>query len=506
MTATITRDQTGQYLLADVLKEEKLDGIFCVPGRPLTKTQEALAAEGLAQWTNHEAVAVQQALGVAAYGGKSAALMKQVGMHAALDMLAIAGPIRSGGAMLVVVGDDPGAGWSNTEGDARLLSDFCELPCVEPAGPEDVAMAVADALMLSAHMHTPVVLRTTTPMLMGREVNVRQVAHPTPLALKPYDPAPAWTTNTLGQRKRLIAELHALSEEGTTTRRRGAGPRLQRVVACGEPAALAELAGGVDLLVVRRVVPIPRETIAAFVGESTAPVLVLESGHPYLEDFVRGCAPRGVEVLGRHTGHVPWAGIVESGPILAALAEGRTIPEPGPEFVAGDDHADLSGYGTLFEDAIALGLTPTSADAGMASAAGFLAGNPTPLTYGWGCPIGVAAGIALKTGKPALAVAGDGGTFHSGFVGLIQAVRDQSQVITVVLDDGVDNYTGAQPNPGSEPGPGQRRVSLAGIARGIGVEVVETIDSKDARSEVLRPLLTRLMAVPGPSMLIIEHR
>src|SRR5438094_103199 len=101
-------DRTGQYVLADVLRDEGFDELYAVAGKPLTKTMETLASWNLLTWVNHEAVAVQMALGTAAYGGKSAALMKQVGMNCALDAIALAGPKRSGGAMLIIVGDDPG--------------------------------------------------------------------------------------------------------------------------------------------------------------------------------------------------------------------------------------------------------------------------------------------------------------------------------------------------------------------------------------------------------------
>lgn len=500
----MARDNTGQYLLADVMKAEKFDGIFAVPGRPLTKAEEALAEEGLLRWIGHEAVAVQQALGVAAAGGKSAAMMKQVGMHAALDMIAISAVVRTGGSMIIVVGDDPSSVWSDTEGDSRVLARFCEIPCFEPAGPEDLVQTVSDAVALSAHLHTAVVLRMTTPMLMGRETQLNGTSRTVGMQLKPFDPTFAFTTNPLGRRKKLHADLFSLSDEGTTVRRRAGDGRI-RVIGCGEPAAAAEIAGNVDLLIVRRVNPAPREKLAEFLAEG-GPVLVLENGQPYLEDIVRGLAPDGVEVLGRYTNHVPWAGHFEAAESMAAVAAGKTIAEEPPAFFDWDDNVDLSAYGTLIDDVVALGLAPASADAGMAAGAGYLRGNPAPLAYGWGSPIGVAAGYAKMTGKPAVAVAGDGGTWHSGIGGVIQAVRDQSPVIICVGDDGADTYTGGQPNPGSDPGPGQQRVMLADMARGVGVRHVEVVKAENANSDVLRPILQRFMALKEPSFLIIEKR
>lgn len=500
----MARDNTGQYLLADVMKTERFDAIFAVPGRPLTKTEEALAEEGLLRWIGHEAVAVQEALGVAAAGGKSAAMMKQVGLHAALDMVAISALVRTGGAMVIVVGDDPGSVWSDTEGDSRVLSRFCEVPCFEPAGPEDLVQSMSDAVALSAQLHTAVVLRMTTPMLMGRETELYGTSRTVGMQLKPFDPTSSFTTNSLGRRKRLHADLFALSDDGTTARRR-AGDGSIRVIACGEPAIAAEIAGNVDLLVVRRVNPAPQEKIAEFLAEG-GPVLVLENGQPHLEDVARGLAPKSVEILGRYTNHVPWAGNFEAADSLAAVASGKTVPAEPAVFFDWDDNVDLSVYGSLIDDVVKLGLAPASSDAGMAAGAGYIKGNPAPLCYGWGSPIGVAAGYAKLTGKPAVAVAGDGGMWHSGVVGMIQAVRDQSPVIICVGDDGAHTYTGGQPNPGSDAGLGQQRLILTDMARGLGIRHIEVVKAKNAKSDVLRPILQRFAALKEPSLLVIEKR
>jgi indolepyruvate ferredoxin oxidoreductase alpha subunit len=506
MVATLPApDRTGQYVLADVLRAEGFDRLYAVAGKPLTRTMEALAADGSLTWVNHEAVAVQLALGAAAAGAKTAALMKQVGMNCALDVIAISALKRSGGAMLLIVGDDPGSAYSATEGDARVLARYAELPCIEPAGGEDLAAAVADAVALSALTTTPVVLRATASLLMTREVEMRPRPPSPQPRLRPYDPEPAWSTNSLGQRKRLQAILRSLSEEGSVARRVGGEPRL-RVIGSGEPAALAERTGDVDLLTIRRPVPAPRESIRAFLASGRDPVLVLEDGHPVLEELARELAPEGTEVWGRMSGHVPWAGIVDAPAIIDAAVGGQGIAEAPAAPRGVDPIIDLSGYGSLFEDIAALGLTPAATDAGMAAGAGALPGRPAPLAYGWGCTTGVAAGYADETGRPALAVAGDGGFFHSGVLGLMQAVWMQSPVITVILDDGSNGYTGRQPNPGSDPAPGQRALSIQEIAKGIGVDLVETIDHSDARSEVLRPMLERMMAARQPAVVVIRKR
>jgi TPP-dependent indolepyruvate ferredoxin oxidoreductase alpha subunit len=98
------------------------------------------------------------------------------------------------------------------------------------------------------------------------------------------------------------------------------------------------------------------------------------------------------------------------------------------------------------------------------------------------------------------------GIYHSGIIGLIQVVRDQIPVITVILDNGICLTTGGQPHPGADPGPGQRMVPLVDLVRGAGINLIETINSKDARSDVLRPLLQRFAEARRPGVIILHDR
>jgi TPP-dependent indolepyruvate ferredoxin oxidoreductase alpha subunit len=176
------------------------------------------------------------------------------------------------------------------------------------------------------------------------------------------------------------------------------------------------------------------------------------------------------------------------------------------QVVEGNAQANLKPYGTIWRDAADLGLAPVAVDAGNCSAAVWQPGYPAPFCVGLGSAVGVAAGVAQATKRPALAVAGDMATFHAGILGLLQVVRDQLPVITFVCDDGSASYTGGQPNPGSDPGPHQRQVGLVEMARGIGIDLVETIPQDRMQSEVLRPLLRRLMDARRPSLVVIDAR
>lgn len=496
-------ERAGEEILAEALRRARLDLVVGVAGRPLTRVLESLVGSGGARWANHEAVALALALGVAGSGGRSAVLMKQVGLNAGLDVLACAGPHRSGGAMVVIVGDDPGGVYSQIEGDSRLLAQYAEVPCFDVAGGEDLPGALGEALALSARLRVPAVVRVTTQMMMEPPGAASPLPFDGACAGRPFDPAPTWSTDPLGHRRALLADLHALPEEGASLRRPGEGPI--RVVASGEPGARVLAETGLELLLVRRVVPAPRRSLADFLVGGASPVLVLEDGRTLLEDEARSHLP-SAQVLGRRSGHVLWAGPVDVAASVEAAVRGGPREEPRPGPAGADALADLGDYGSLFDDAAALGLAPVAVDAGNSWGAAYLPGHVARFSYGLGSAVAVAAGLALARGGPAVAAIGDFGVYHAGILGLLQVARDRVPVITVIADNGTAAYTGGQPHPGSDAGPGERVVPLDGLVRGAGIDLVERLGKAEATSEILRPLLRRLAGAAAPSALIIDAR
>lgn len=491
----------GWEILADALREAQLDLIVCVPGKPVTPVQNALVKSGHARWVNQEAAAAQYALGASACGARTALLVKQVGMNVAADALACAAPHRSGGAMIVVAGDDPDTTSSQVEGDSRRLAIAVEVPCFEPTGAADIPLALHQALELSASLQVPAVLRVTTPLLLRSRSNAAATPGSNLPQGVPFDAA-RWSTDFTEHRQLLLEELYALPETGAYERR--PGETALRVVASGGLAAEAIESTQHDVLAVRRIWPWPTAAIAEFVDSASSPILVLEEGGPLLEDEVRANAS-GQPVFGRRTGHVPWAGSVDAAVSLAAAAQGAPLRRLAPRPYPPETDADLTPFGNLWEDAEALGLTPIAVDAGHCGEAIALDGGRAPLTYGLGSAIGVAAGVALAKAGPAIAVMGDMGAFH-GLPGLVQVVRDQIPVIVIVEDDGAATTTGGQPTPSAAAESGQREVSLASVARSIGVDHVETV-TREAMADVsLREKLRDLAQLSGPSMIIIDEK
>lgn len=491
----------GWEILTEALREAELDLIVCVPGKPVTPVQNALVDSGHARWVNHEAAAAQYVLGASGCGARTVLLIKQVGMNVAADALACAAPHRTGGSMVVVVGDDPNTVSSQVEGDSRRLAISVEAPCFEPAGAADIPGCLEQAIELSTTLRAPVVLRVTTAMMLMNQVEAPAPRSMALSAAAPFD-NDFWQTDFTGHRRLLLEGLHSLTETDAYEIRHGS-PDL-RVVASGSAAATIRDHSGDELFIVRRAFPCPANALGEFVRSAQTPILVLEEGGPLLEDEVRAHAGNA-PVLGRRSGHVAWAGPIDVESSLAAVAAGSAL-EVGPlPLYQMEPSADLGPFGDLWEQAEDLGLTPVAVDAGHCGEAVALPGGPAPLSYGLGSAIGVAAGVALARGGPAIAVTGDMGAFH-GLPGLVQAVRDQLPVIVFVEDDGVATTTGGQPTPSGPTRNGEKEISLVALARGLGIDRIETVSRDAMHGDGLRQMLTDLSGLAQPSLVIIDEK
>jgi indolepyruvate ferredoxin oxidoreductase alpha subunit len=108
------------------------------PGGPVTRIVETLidlsASDDLyVEWSNCEKVAFEVALGCSLAGRRSVMAGKHVGINHILDPLMTVNLTGSGGGLVILAGDDPGAYGSQNEQDSRPLGAFAEIPILEPA-------------------------------------------------------------------------------------------------------------------------------------------------------------------------------------------------------------------------------------------------------------------------------------------------------------------------------------------------------------------------------------
>lgn len=123
-----------------------------------------------------------------------------------------------------------------------------------------------------------------------------------------------------------------------------------------------------------------------------------------------------------------------------------------------------------------------------------------------GASIGVAMGMQ-KAGLPnkVVAVIGDSTFLHSGITPLLDVVYNGGSVTTIILDNYTTAMTGHQEHPGtgfSAQGKPSRKVDLARLTSGLGVEDVKTVDAFDlaALEAAIRDSVDR----DEPSVLIVR--
>lgn len=151
--------------------EAGVHSLVSYPGSPVTGIVDA--ARGYDDidtcWAANEKVALEIAAGVA-YGGASAlAVMKHVGVNVAADPLFNIAYTGVRGALVVVVGDDPGATCSQNEQDTRLIGVAANIPVLEPSDASEALLYTKLAFAISRQFDLPVIVRLTTQLCYGTQ-------------------------------------------------------------------------------------------------------------------------------------------------------------------------------------------------------------------------------------------------------------------------------------------------------------------------------------------------
>ena len=118
-----------------------------------------------AEWSINEKVATEKAAAAAVAGLRTMSVMKNAGLSVALDFithLSYSGLGTRGGAMVVVVCDDPDAHSSGDETDSRWLAKFACVPMLEPRTAQEGLDMVKYAFELSEELRHVVLLRGYT--------------------------------------------------------------------------------------------------------------------------------------------------------------------------------------------------------------------------------------------------------------------------------------------------------------------------------------------------------
>ena len=490
------------------------------PGTPSSEVTDSFArisaAHGIAfEYSVNEKIALEMAFAASLAGARSLCAMKHLGLMVAGDPLSTIPYVGVEGGMVIVSAGDPSCHTSPNEADQRHLGPMLHLPILDPSTPEEAHAMTRAAFELSEACRLPVLLRTTTRVAHSRgtvTLGPIPAKRATGFIREPgrYLPLPANARRMrIGLKDRMAKARDWMAKSGFF-RVEGEGEDV--VLATGAPAAttsdVLRLAGSrVALWRLGTIFPLPEaELVSRLAGVKR--LVVVEELSPFLEErILMLCARHGlsIQVFGKLTGHFPEefeysADVVQRG-LYDALGIGAPppvrpaavpVPARAPSLCPGCPHraAFVAARAAFDEGQIymsdigcyTLGYAPplSTADALLCMGAGFT----------------LAAGVARVTGQRTVGFMGDSTFFHAGMPALLDAIKEQANVVAVVLDNEITAMTGFQESP-------THGKKIEDVARALGARHVESIDPFDLAASIAA--FRRAKGAQGTSVVIVRH-
>lgn len=500
-------------------------GVVFVAGYPGTPSSEitdgfARIARGgdiAFEYSVNEKIALELVFAAALAGARSLTAMKHLGLMVAGDPISTIPYVGVEAGMVIVSAGDPSCNTSPNEADQRHLGPMLHLPILDPSTPAEAHAMTRAAFELSEQSRLPVLIRTTTRVAHTR--GAVELGPMQPRRVSGFVRDPSRHVPVPANARRMRVELEERIEVARAWMARSGffvaeGESRDVVLASGAPAAtsadllaLAGASGRVALWRLGVVHPLPEaELVARLRGVER--VLVVEELTPFLENALFALIARhglSVRVFGKHSGHLPEHFEYSSEVIQRALHDvfgvGEAprdkpvlpaVPARTPSLCPGCPHraAFVAARAAFDEDQIymndigcyTLGHAPPlrTADALLCMGAGF----------------SLAAGVARVSGKRTVGFMGDSTFFHAGMPALLDSIKEDADVVAVVLDNEITAMTGFQESPTRE-----RRIEE--VARALGARHVETIDpyQLEAASAAFR----RARFAKGTSVIVVRR-
>ena len=516
------------------------------------------------EWSTNEKIAFELAAGSSIVGARSMVAMKNAGLNVAMDtfMTIPYGGVKGG--LVIVVADDPDAHYSSTEQDTRFAAMYAEIPCFEPMDQQEAKDMTKEAFELSERLELPVFLRSVSrishasgDVMLGPIKQERNRIAFNKHYLLPYRwnvygaPGPvskhAWLHQVLSKAQ----EISNTSKYNNLTKVKGAKVG---VLASGlavsytkEALKRLDLESKVNFMKLGLVYPIPAPSVKELLNDCDV-LIVIEEGDPVVELQVSSLAQ---EIAAKITIHGK-----KSNPILEPFGEintdlvtgaiagvmkidmeaderqtlratlDKTIAPRSSTLCAGCSH--LGSYWAL---KMALkehkGVHIINGDIGCYEQGGYGLfaskidvndedGKRYPVKsvyeildtiYVMGSGIGLAQGqaqVGYKEGK-VVAVAGDSTFIQATLPSVANAAYSKADITFLVFDNRWTSMTGHQTNPctGLDTLGNECSVfNIAGVAKSLGVEYVETANAYDL--EEAEKAIAGALGFKGTSIVVLK--
>ncbi|MBN2153897.1 MAG: indolepyruvate ferredoxin oxidoreductase subunit alpha, partial [Candidatus Lokiarchaeota archaeon] len=454
-------------------------------------------------WAVNEAVATSSCAGAAWAGIRALNPMKHVGVNVASDALhsiALAGP--NPGALVLVVGSDPGSLGSHHEQNERFFTWMHHTPMIEPHSPQECHDWIKLAFDLSEKYDLPVYFRTST-----RSAHSRGMVEIGDFKLPPkskgefarstskYCSLPPYAINN---HVRLYERIAAFTRDVPSLGLNEVFPGDARIglVSYGIPfgysmEALHQLGlDDVPVLKLGITYPLNEGEIVSFMKDLDQ-VIVVEELEPFLEVDIRSIAHKhrmvasvvGSEVFPRFnefstglvasciaklTGRIPSARIQRSQDAFNSYK--ARIPSRYPTFCPGCPERAM---GMAIKMATKDLTDPKTIIAGDIGCYVMLINPPLKMSDFIICMSGglsAAIGLSKKTDDKIIALIGDSTLMHTGLPVLADAIANDADVLLIVFDNRWVAMTGHQPPVG------KGRIAFEPLISAMGVKWIKAVD------------------------------
>ncbi len=459
------------------------------PGTPSTEVTECISKyeEITSEWAPNEKVACEVAFGAAVAGARSFCAMKHVGLNVAADPLFTSSYTGVNAGMVIVVADDPGMHSSQNEQDSRHYAQASKIMMLEPADSDECLKYSKLAFDLSEKFDTPVLLRLTTRVSHSR--SLAELGDRVDNGLKEYEknpqkyvmvPANAKVKHVVVE-QRILDQIEYLETEAVESGLNSVEYNDKKigVITAGICYEYAKEALGdkASYLKLGCVYPLPEKLIKDFCAECDT-VYVLEELDDYIETH---CRKIGVDVIGKSAFTLQGEysqGLIRKvilGETSSSLKADVEIPARPPVLCAGCPHRGL------FYALKKLNVT-VSGDIGCYTLG---ASKPLGMIDTVLCMGGSVSGLHGRNlanpdkANKSVAVIGDSTFIHSGVTGLIDIAYNNSNSVTIILDNSITGMTGHQQNPTTGyniKGEPAAAVCLEKLCEAVGINNVFVVD------------------------------
>ncbi len=459
------------------------------PGTPSTEVTECISKydEITSEWAPNEKVACEVAFGAAVAGARSFCGMKHVGLNVAADPLFTSSYTGVNAGMVIVVADDPGMHSSQNEQDSRHYAEASKIMMLEPSDSDECLRYSKLAYDLSEKFDTPVLLRLTTRVSHSR--SLVETSERVDNGLKAYEknpqkyvmvPANAKVKHVVVE-KRILDQVTYCDTEAVENGLNTIEYNDKKigVITAGICYQYAKEALGdkASYLKLGCVYPLPEKIIKDFCAECET-VYVLEELDDYIETH---CRKIGVDVIGKSAFTLIGEysqGLIKKvilGEDTSSLKADFDVPARPPVLCAGCPHRGL------FYALKKLNVT-VSGDIGCYTLG---ASKPLGMIDTVLCMGGSVSGLHGRNladpdrANKSVAVIGDSTFIHSGITGLIDIAYNNSNSVTIILDNSITGMTGHQQNPTTGlniKGEPAAAVSLEKLCGAVGIDNVFVVD------------------------------